>query len=136
MSDDLESWRQLESAPRYNASERGNESHLRIIGAMDPMGQYKDGGRYVDQIWKLHSAGDVLYAGVSEAGLFRSDDRAKTWQPVRGLNDHASRDSWVAGFGGLGAHSVSVARRIARLTADVGKRVRDQANATRFALGA
>lgn len=25
---------------------------------------------------------------------------------MRGLNDHASRDSWVAGFGGLGAHSV------------------------------
>jgi hypothetical protein len=37
---------------------------------------------------------------------------------------------------GLSGHSVSVARRIARLTGDVGKRVKDQASATRFALGA
>ncbi len=36
----------------------------------------------------------------------------------------------------LDRHSASVARRIARLTADVGRRVTDQANATRFALGA
>jgi photosystem II stability/assembly factor-like uncharacterized protein len=105
-SDDLESWKQLETAPRYGATEKGNESHLRIIGAMDPMGQFKEGGRYVDQIWKLHSAGDTLYAAVSEAGLFRSTDRAKTWQPVSGLNDHETRESWVAGFGGLCAHSI------------------------------
>ncbi len=37
---------------------------------------------------------------------------------------------------GLSAHSVSVARRLARQTNDVAKRVRDQAGATRFALGA
>jgi hypothetical protein len=37
---------------------------------------------------------------------------------------------------GLMNHSASVARRIARLTADVGKRVKDQSAATRLALGA
>ena len=37
---------------------------------------------------------------------------------------------------GLAYHSASVARRIARLTGDVGKRVQDQSAATRFALGA
>jgi methionine synthase II (cobalamin-independent) len=37
---------------------------------------------------------------------------------------------------GLAPFSVSVARRIARLAGDVGKRVKDQASATRFALGA
>ncbi len=37
---------------------------------------------------------------------------------------------------GLASHSVSVARGIARLTGDVGKRVKDQSSATRFALGA
>ena len=37
---------------------------------------------------------------------------------------------------GLGSHSVLLARRIARLTAGVGKRVQDQSSATRFALGA
>lgn len=37
---------------------------------------------------------------------------------------------------GLASHSVSVARQISRLAADVGKRVKDQSSATRFALGA
>ena len=37
-SDDLETWEQLEGAPRYAASEVGSHSHNRIIGAMDPDG--------------------------------------------------------------------------------------------------
>ena len=64
-------WRQLDNAPRYEKGEVGNESHLRIVGANDPFGQFADGGRYVDQIWKLHAVRDVVYAGVSEAGLSR-----------------------------------------------------------------
>jgi hypothetical protein len=46
------------------------------------------------------------------------------------------RQSIVTPQCGLAMHSVSVARRIARLTGDVGKRVQDQSAATRFALGA
>lgn len=46
------------------------------------------------------------------------------------------RQSIVTPQCGLMNHSASVARRIARLTADVGKRVKDQSAATRFALGA
>lgn len=46
------------------------------------------------------------------------------------------RQSMVSPACGLGAHSQDVASRIARLASEVGARVRDQANATRFALGA
>jgi methionine synthase II (cobalamin-independent) len=46
------------------------------------------------------------------------------------------RQSLVTPQCGLAMHSVSAARRIARLTAEVGKRVQDQSAATRFALGA
>lgn len=46
------------------------------------------------------------------------------------------RQSMITPGGGLEGHAVSVARRLARLTAEVSARVRDQANATRFALGA
>ena len=46
------------------------------------------------------------------------------------------RQSIVTPACGLAFHSASVARRIARLSADVGKRVKDQSSATRFALGA
>lgn len=124
-SDDLTSWKQLEAAPRYQAGERGNPDHNRTITfnnlafqssitSSNPLGLYAN--RHVDQIWKLHSAGEMLYAGVSEAGLFRSDDRGKAWQPVRGLNDHESRPAWMPGFGGLCLHSVlSDARNPQRL---------------------
>jgi len=46
------------------------------------------------------------------------------------------RQAMITPTTGLGSHSVSVARRLARITADVAKQVADQANATRFALGA
>lgn len=107
-SDDLEHWEQLDAAPRYDPSEVGNPGHNRVVGSMDPMGRFAPGGRHVDQIWKLLAAGDVLYAGVSEAGLFRSADRGKSWQVLAGLNRHPDRESWIPGFGGLCAHSVLV----------------------------
>lgn len=46
------------------------------------------------------------------------------------------QQSLVSPTCGLGSHSVSVARRVARLTSEVGQRVKDQAQASRFALGA
>ncbi len=111
VSDDGSSWQQLESAPRYEPTDAGNEMHNRTIGAMDPMGRFEGSNRHVDQIWRLHAHGDVVYAGVSEAGLFCSDDRGKSWAPVRGLNEHPTRASWEAGFGGLCAHSILIDER-------------------------
>jgi hypothetical protein len=105
-SDDLKEWRQLDSAPRYQPGEKGNLEHVRIAGASDFSGRYKDGPRLVDQIWTLHAAHGALYAGVSEAGLFVSRDRGKSWQGVDGFNNHPSRENWVPGFGGLGAHTI------------------------------
>jgi len=105
-SDDLENWQQLEAAPRYAPGEKGNAEHIRIKLSGDFMGKYKDAPRLVDQIWTLHFAHGTLYAGVSEAGLFASRDRGKSWEPVSGFNDHPTRDAWIPGFGGLGAHTI------------------------------
>jgi Sortilin, neurotensin receptor 3, len=105
-SDDLENWRQLEAAPRYKPGEKGNAEHIRIMLSGDFTGRYKDSPRLVDQIWTLHFAHGTLYAGVSEAGLFASRDRGKSWEPVDGFNNHPTRDSWIPGFGGLGAHTI------------------------------
>lgn len=106
VTQDFKTFEQLEGAPAYAAGDAGNEQHNRTMGAMDPMGQKTLEQRYVDQIWKLHGDGKRLYAGVSEAGLFVSDDLGKSWQPVKGLNDHPTRGDWNAGFGGLCCHSV------------------------------
>lgn len=106
ISDDLKEWKQLESAPRFNPGDKGNEQHIRIAGAADFMGRYKDGPRLVDQIWTLHAAHGGIYAGTSEAGLFVTRDRGKSWDPVPGFNDHPNRDKWEPGFGGLCAHTI------------------------------
>jgi hypothetical protein len=106
VSDDLKNWTQLAAAPRYRPEDRGNPEHHRLVSQMDFSGMLKEGGRFVDQIWTLHFAHGALYAGVSEAGLFVSRDRGESWQPVDGFNNHPTRDSWVPGFGGLGAHTI------------------------------
>ncbi len=106
VTEDFKTYTPLENGPRYEAGERGNDMHNRLMGAMDPMGEKSASQRYVDQIWKLHCDGERLYAGVSEAGLFVSDDLGASWQPVKGLNDHPSREGWNAGFGGLCCHSI------------------------------
>lgn len=49
---------------------------------------------------------EVLYCGVEEAGLFRSDDRGQTWQEVAGLHRHPTRATWTPGNGGLCLHSI------------------------------
>jgi len=48
----------------------------------------------------------VLYAGVDEAGLFRSDDSGEHWHGVDGLNDHPTRGEWSPGLGGLCLHRI------------------------------
>lgn len=51
------------------------------------------------------------YAGTSPAGLFRSEDAGRTWQPVAGFNDHPLLPVWVTGPGspiGQLLHSVNV----------------------------
>jgi len=50
----------------------------------------------------------VLYAGTSPAGLFRSEDSGKTWEPVEALNRHRSRKDWSPGAGGQALHSIQV----------------------------
>lgn len=85
-SDDLVSWRQIVDGPKW-----------------------PDGGeRRLNSVWTIESQGDVLFAGVDEAGLFRSDDGGESWEPIDGLNELPSRDRWHPGFGGLAAHRVVV----------------------------
>ena len=85
-SRDLESWTQLERGPAW------------------PEG----GERKLNQVWKLVPREDHWWAGVDEAGLFRSDDRGASWRSVEGLNEHPTRGGWFPGAGGLCAHAFLV----------------------------
>ena len=50
----------------------------------------------------------VLYAGTAPAGLFRSEDRGKSWEPVPSINGHRTRKDWSPGAGGQSLHSIQV----------------------------
>jgi len=91
-SRDLKDWKQVEHGPAY-----------------PPDGKHK-----LTQIWRLVSSDGACYAGVAEAGLFRSEDHGETWRPVRGLNEHRTRDAWQPGAGGLCAHSILIDPQNAR----------------------
>ena len=84
ISEDLAKWRQAPAGPSY------------------PEG----GKRRLNQIWRIHPARDAIFAGVDEAGLFRSDDGGERWAPVAALNEHPTRESWCPGAGGLCAHAI------------------------------
>lgn len=66
----------------------------------------EEGKRKLNQIWRIVTSDDAYWAGVDEAGLFRSEDQGQTWQPVEGLNEHPTRSGWYPGAGGLCAHSI------------------------------
>lgn len=65
-----------------------------------------------NRIWIIHPGPPkqkkVLYLGTAPAGLFRSEDGGKTWDPVRGLNEHRSRKDWQPGAGGQCLHSIQI----------------------------
>ncbi len=58
-------------------------------------------GRVVDHTFWLTpghpSEPEAWYAGTSPQGLFRSEDRGDTWQPVPGLNDDPQYRAWMGG---------------------------------------
>lgn len=101
--------------------------------------------------WAGYLARFIDDGGIVAWGVVRTDGpiSARAERPWRDLSDvwcalvqlgcdpvQLRRRGLVSPQCGLAPHSVSVARDIARLTADVGSRVKDQASATRFALGA
>ena len=58
------------------------------------------------QIWTLAENRGTLYAGVQDAGLFASNNGGNSWEPVTGLNEHATREAWTPGAGGLCCHAL------------------------------
>ena len=67
---------------------------------------YGDDGPKISKVWNVTPAYGAVYAGVDEAGLFRSDDGGVSWRHIAGLTDHPSRPKWQPGNGGLCLHTI------------------------------
>ncbi|WP_023596392.1 hypothetical protein [Pandoraea pnomenusa] len=73
----------------------------------------------VDLLWSLEAAGPdapgVLWAGTIPGGLFRSGDRGRHWELVRGLWDRPERADWMGGgYDHAGIHSICIDPRDSR----------------------
>jgi photosystem II stability/assembly factor-like uncharacterized protein len=61
------------------------------------------------RVWHLEPSlddPDTVYAGVEDAGLFRSTDGGKQWEELPGLRGHGSGPSWQPGAGGMCLHTI------------------------------
>jgi hypothetical protein len=61
------------------------------------------------RVWHLEPSltdPDVVYAGVEDAALFRSDDGGHGWHELSGLRGHESGSSWQPGAGGMCLHTI------------------------------
>jgi photosystem II stability/assembly factor-like uncharacterized protein len=63
------------------------------------------------RVWHLEPSAtdpDTVWAGVEDAGLFRTTDGGRTWAELPGLRTHPSAPSWQPGAGGLCLHTIIV----------------------------
>jgi photosystem II stability/assembly factor-like uncharacterized protein len=63
------------------------------------------------RVWHLEPSltdPDVIFAGVEDAAMFRSDDAGASWQEMPGLREHGSGPSWAPGAGGLCLHTILI----------------------------
>ena len=61
------------------------------------------------RVWHIEPSvteADTVYAGVEDAGLFRSTDGGKNWQELAGLRGHGTGPRWQPGAGGMCLHTV------------------------------
>jgi photosystem II stability/assembly factor-like uncharacterized protein len=62
-----------------------------------------------ERVWHLEPSlddPDTVYAGVEDAGLFRSADGGQSWQELPALRGHKSGPSWQPGAGGMCLHTI------------------------------
>jgi photosystem II stability/assembly factor-like uncharacterized protein len=61
------------------------------------------------RVWHLEPSPtdpDMVFAGVEDAALFRSNDGGRSWQELPGLRGHETAPSWHPGAGGLCLHTI------------------------------
>jgi photosystem II stability/assembly factor-like uncharacterized protein len=61
------------------------------------------------RVWHLEPSltdPDTVYAGIQDAGLFKTADGGQSWNELSGLRGHESGPSWAPGAGGLCLHTI------------------------------
>jgi photosystem II stability/assembly factor-like uncharacterized protein len=74
--------------------------------------QWYDGTQHpweFKRVWHLEPSltdPDTAYAGIEDAGLFRTTDGGKNWKELSGLRGHGTGPQWQPGAGGMCLHTI------------------------------
>ncbi len=63
------------------------------------------------RVWHLEPSltdPNVVFAGVEDAALFRSEDAGATWKELSGLRTHTTGKDWQPGAGGMCLHTILI----------------------------
>ena len=88
------------------------ESNKFVYDGVPGTHQWYDGTQHpweFKRVWHLEPSPtnpDTVYAGVEDAGLFRSTDGGQNWQELAGLRGHGTGPKWQPGAGGMCLHTV------------------------------
>jgi photosystem II stability/assembly factor-like uncharacterized protein len=75
----------------------------------DELGLPEDGELKLEKTWHIEPGrGEELWLGGAPGVLFRSDDGGVSWDLVRGLFEHPTRERWQPGAGGMCCHSIQI----------------------------
>jgi photosystem II stability/assembly factor-like uncharacterized protein len=74
------------------------------------LGLPEEGGLKLEKTWHVEPgrAEGELWLGGAPGVLFRSTDGGDTWEPVKGLVEHPTREQWQPGAGGMCTHSIQL----------------------------
>jgi photosystem II stability/assembly factor-like uncharacterized protein len=74
--------------------------------------QWYDGTQHpweFKRVWHIEPSlkdPDTAYAGIEDAGLFRTTDGGKNWKELSGLRGHGTGPQWQPGAGGMCLHTI------------------------------
>ena len=76
------------------------------------LGLPEDGELKLERTWHVEPGREDepgrLWLGGAPGVLFRTDDGGESWEPVRGLVEHSTRERWNPGAGGMCCHSIQL----------------------------
>ena len=100
------------NSPVYGATVHRSADRGQTWERAETLGLPEESGLTLASTWHLEpgleSEPNTLWLGGEPAVLFRSDDSGATWETNRPLLEHATRDRWAAGAGGLICHSITL----------------------------
>ena len=96
--------------PHLHASTDGGKTWVLSENGLTVTGFPDAASNSLKRIWHIAPGAaddkNAVWLGGDPGVLFRSEDNGANWKMVESVSQHATRDQWVAGAGGMMVHSI------------------------------